>query len=87
MVMTEEGENYEIMEQVRATANFSDARVTDIDGLRVDFLDGWGIVRASNSLPALTFRFEADSEKSLAHIQRQFTELFQIIKPDLVLPF
>jgi phosphomannomutase/phosphoglucomutase len=82
-----EGENFVLMEELRAAAAFSDARVTDIDGLRVDFLDGWGMVRASSTLPALTFRFEADSEKSLAHIQQQFTDLLQQVRPDMELPF
>lgn len=82
-----EGENFMLMEDLRTAANFSDARVTDIDGLRVDFLDGWGLVRASSTLPVLTFRFEADTEKSLLHIQRQFEDLLRRIKPELDLPF
>jgi len=86
-IFLEEGENEQILEQFRAAANFSDARVTDIDGVRVDFLDGWGLVRAHATLPTLMFRFEADSEKSLLHIQQQFTAVLYQIKPDIELPF
>lgn len=86
-VQLEEGENIALMAKVLAFAEFSDARITDIDGLRVDFLEGWGLVRASNTLPAITFRFEADNEKALAHIQQQFRELLLAIKPDIQLPF
>ncbi len=86
-VFLEEGENAEILKQLRFAADFSDARVTDIDGLRLDFLGGWGVVRASATLPALTFRFEADNEKSLAHIQQQFEALLRQVKPDIELPF
>jgi len=82
-----EGEPVELMEQLRDAAEFADARVTDIDGLRVDFLDGWGLVRASATMPALTFRFEADNEKSLAHIQHQFSDLLHKVKPEIELPF
>ncbi len=86
-VMMEEGENQTIMAKLLAFADFNDARITDIDGLRVDFLEGWGLVRASNTLPAITFRFEADNEKALAHIQEQFRDLLLAVKPDIKLPF
>ena len=86
-VLLEEGENISIMAKLLAFADFSDARITDIDGLRVVFLEGWGLVRASNTLPALTFRFEADNEKALAHIQEQFRDLILAVKPDIKLPF
>jgi phosphomannomutase/phosphoglucomutase len=86
-VYLNEGENIEVIEEFRAAAEFADARVTDIDGMRVDFLDGWGLVRASPTQPTLSFRFEADSEKSLAHIKHQFAELLHKVKPELELPF
>ena len=86
-ILLEEGESLSLMAKLVAFADFSDARITDIDGLRVDFLDGWGLVRASNTLPALTFRFEADSEKALAHIQQQFKDLLLHVKPNINLPF
>ena len=53
------------------------------DGLRVDFADGWGLVKASNTEPALTLRFEADSNESLENIKSAFRELLQEVKSDL----
>ena len=46
--------------------------VIDIDGVRVDFNDGWGLVRASNTQPALVMRFEAANEKRLGEIRALF---------------
>jgi phosphomannomutase/phosphoglucomutase len=46
--------------------------VTDIDGVRVNFADGWGLVRASNTQPALVTRFEASSAKRLGEIRAIF---------------
>ncbi len=60
---------------------YSAARL--LDGLRVDFPDGWGLVSASNTEPALTLRFEADSDDSLEDIKSAFRELLQEVKPDL----
>jgi phosphomannomutase/phosphoglucomutase len=82
-----EGENFTFIEQLRALAQFPEARITDIDGLRVDFVDGWGLVRASNTTPSLVIRFEADNEQALARIQGQFRELMLQVKPDIALPF
>lgn len=82
-----EGENFSFMEKLRAGAKFPEARVTDIDGLRVDFVDGWGLVRASNTTPSLVIRFEADNEEGLIRIQQKFRELMKQVKPDIRLPF
>lgn len=86
-VPVREGEQFALMEKLRAVALFPDARMTDIDGLRVDFVDGWGLARASNTAPALMFRFEADNELALARIQHRFRELLLQIKPGIDLPF
>jgi phosphomannomutase/phosphoglucomutase len=53
----------------------------------VDWNDGWGLVRASNTTPVLVLRFDADSSDALARIQAAFREQLLAIKPDLVLPF
>ena len=87
-IPVDEGENISILAKLIAFADFSDARITDIDGLRVDFIDGWGLVQAINEISsALIFRFEADNEKALAHIKEQFKELLRQVKPDIKLPF
>ena len=82
-----EGENFRFMESLLAEANFPDGKMTTIDGMRVDFSNGWGLVRASNTTPSLVVRFEADSKEALVGIQEQFRQLMKKIKPDIVLPF
>lgn len=82
-----EGENTSLIEQLFSTASFADGKTTNLDGLRVDFADGWGLVRASNTMPALVLRFEADNTEALKHIQSQFKDLLKKVKPDISLPF
>ncbi len=86
-VALEEGENFTFMNALLAAAKFGNGKITDIDGMRVDFPDGWGLVRASNTTPSLVIRFEADSEAAMHSIQEQFRQLMQKIKPDIALPF
>ena len=82
-----EGENFKFMEKMLKIADFPDATITNIDGLRVDFSTGWGLVRASNTTPSLVIRFEADNKDSLNKIQKQFKKLLLQVKPDISLPF
>lgn len=82
-----EGEHHAFMRELVKHANFPDAEITTIDGLRADFAEGWGLVRASNTTPSLVLRFEADSETALKLIQERFRELLHGLGPDLKLPF
>ena len=82
-----EGENFKFIEQMFSSAKFPGGKVTDIDGLRIDFSDGWGLVRASNTTPSLVLRFEADNREAMEKIQTQFRELMLSIKSDIKLPF
>ncbi len=66
---------------------FHDAKITSLDGVRVDFADGWGSVRASHAVPALVFRFEAEDEPALTRIQTRFREWFEVVELTLELPF
>ncbi len=75
------------MQAMLKKISFAGAEITDIDGLRVDFPDGWGLVRPSNTSPCLVARFEAEDEKTLARIQSEFRGLIHSITPDLKLPF
>ena len=75
------------MENFLKQAHLPDARITTIDGLRADFADGFGLVRASNTTPVLVFRFEADNQAALERIQKQFRALVLATKPDAQLPF
>lgn len=82
-----EGEHFQFMERLLSQAQFSEAAVTTIDGLRVDFEDGWGLVRPSNTTPCLVLRFEADNAASLERIKDIFRRLLWEIEPSLALPF
>lgn len=85
---TAEGEHFALMERLSAAADFGpEAKVTDIDGLRVDFADGFGLVRASNTTPCLVLRFEGRDAPALERVQGVFRELLQRVEPGLQLPF
>lgn len=75
------------MEIMKKKMTFESAEITDIDGIRVDFPDGWGLVRPSNTSPFLVARFEAESEESLERIQAEFRDLLHSVSADLKLPF
>ncbi len=75
------------MQQLLAAADFADANIITIDGLRVEFEDGWGLVRASNTTPSLVIRFEADNPSSLKRIQAEFRQLMLGLDSTLNLPF
>ena len=63
------------------------ANLTTIDGVRVDYAKGWGLVRASNTTPVLVLRFEADTEAELQRIKDVFHAQLKRVAPDLQLPF
>lgn len=68
-------------------ADFGEANVTMIDGLRADYADGWGLVRASNTTPVLVLRFEGQTDAAMKRIQQTFKTQMLEVKPDLKLPF
>lgn len=82
-----DGDPHSFVERFRGAASFDGGRLSTIDGLRVDFDDGWGLVRASNTTPVLVMRFDADSREALARIQGEFRAQLLALKPDLKLPF
>ncbi len=84
---TEEGENYAFMEKFQKAAVFPDANVTSIDGIRADFVNGWGLVRCSNTTPCLVFRFDADDEEALSQIKEEFRTQINQVDDSLDLPF
>jgi phosphomannomutase/phosphoglucomutase len=63
-------------------ASFAGARLSTIDGLRADFSDGWGLLRASNTTPVLVLRFEADNDAALARIQALFRSQLLPLLPE-----
>lgn len=68
-------------------SDFDQGQVTLIDGIRVDFSNGWGLVRASNTVPGLSIRFEAATEADLTKLKQLFKDKMLKIKPSLKLPF
>ncbi len=83
----EEGENHRFMERFLADPRFDGARIVTIDGLRAEFTDGWGLVRASNTTPSLILRFEADNEDALERIQEAFRRALRAVDTGVSLPF
>ena len=82
-----DGDPHSFVERFRSAAAFEGGRLSTIDGLRVDYADGWGLVRASNTTPVLVLRFDADSREALARIQTDFRTQLLALRPDLKLPF
>ncbi|MHA7878780.1 MAG: phosphomannomutase/phosphoglucomutase [Saccharospirillum sp.] len=78
---------FRIVEQLQRNASFDGGRITDIDGLRVDYPDGWGLIRASNTSPRLVCRFEADTDLALKRIQEAFRSQLQAVDSQLQVPF
>ncbi len=69
------------------TAKFENAEVLTIDGLRVEYADGFGLMRPSNTTPVIVLRFEADNEEALARIQNDFRNVILAAAPEAKLPF
>jgi phosphomannomutase / phosphoglucomutase len=83
-----EGEPHAIIDSLKQTATFTDPiEVITIDGLRIEYADGFGLARASNTTPVIVLRFEADSETALTRIKEDFRRVLQPAKPDVALPF
>lgn len=83
-----EGEHYVFMDKLKELATFSDdATISKIDGLRVDYADGFGLIRPSNTTPILVLRFEGDSQAALERIQDDFKAALKKVDNDIVTPF
>jgi phosphomannomutase/phosphoglucomutase len=82
-----DGDPHAFVDRFRAVAKFEGARLSTIDGLRVDWPDGWGLVRASNTTPVLVLRFDGDSNDALVRIKEAFRTQLLALRPDLKLPF
>lgn len=87
-VAMQEGEPHQLIAALQKTAHFEGALdVITIDGLRVEYADGFGLMRASNTTPVMVLRFEADHETALKRIQTQFKRIILDASPHLTLPF
>ena len=68
----EQGDQFKAMDKLAKNVSFEGAEITTIDGVRVDYPNGWGLVRPSNTTPCLVLRFEANDKKTLEEIQTKF---------------
>lgn len=87
-IHTAEGENHSLIAKLQQNAQFPHAeQIITLDGLRVEYTDGFGLARPSNTTPVIVLRFEADTEAALARIQQTFRAVLLAENPNLVLPF
>ncbi|ANI99675.1 phosphoglucomutase [Polynucleobacter wuianus] len=83
-----EGEPFTILEFMKANATFPTSEsINTIDGVRVEYADGFGLARPSNTTPVVVLRFEADNEAAIARIQSEFKTALLAAKPGAELPF
>jgi phosphomannomutase/phosphoglucomutase len=84
----DEGEPHALVAKLQASKPFPGAeRIVTIDGVRVEYADGFGLARASNTTPTIVMRFEADNSAALERIKRDFRKALQPLKPDAPLPY
>ena len=91
-IQMQEGEPHALIAQLQNQSNTSakfagSTKIITIDGLRVEYADGFGLMRPSNTTPVIVLRFEADNEAALKRIQAQFREVIWSAAPHVALPF
>ena len=87
VTLDEDGAQHKFVKQFVANAKFEGAQLTTIDGVRADYPDGWGLLRASNTTPSLVIRFEADTNEALARIQSEFRKVMADTDANVTVPF
>lgn len=87
IVDTGEQQKFDIVEALTDNAQFGSGKITTLDGIRVDYPDGWGLIRPSNTVPAITLRFEADNDEALERIQTLFREQIGLVNPNVASAF
>ncbi|MDY6921430.1 MAG: phosphomannomutase/phosphoglucomutase [Pseudomonadota bacterium] len=86
-IQVSEANKFKIMEKLESQGNFAGGNLVKVDGVRVDFPDSWGLVRASNTTPVLVARFEGDTEAALDTVKAVFREQLLAVEPKLDIPF
>jgi phosphomannomutase/phosphoglucomutase len=87
-IKLQEGENFALIERLQREARFEGAHeIIRIDGVRVEYADGFGLARPSNTTPVVVLRFEAETSAALKRIQQDFRRAILALKPDAALPF
>ena len=82
-VKTTDEDKFKIVEEFKNLANFPDSTAIKIDGIRIEFESGWGLLRASNTTPNLVLRFEANDKENLENIKNKFKEILSEIDSNL----
>ena len=85
--LDKDGAQHEFIKEFIAQAKFPEANLSTIDGIRADFSDGWGLVRASNTTPSLVIRFEAENQQRLNELKDTFKSQIHSVNPNIDLPF
>jgi phosphomannomutase/phosphoglucomutase len=87
-IKLQEGESFALIERLQREGRFEGAHeIIKIDGVRVEYADGFGLARPSNTTPVVVLRFEADTSAALKRIQEDFRRAILALKPDAALPF
>ncbi len=87
IALPREGDNHKLIAELQQSARFEGANeINTIDGLRVEYPDGFGLMRASNTTPVIVLRFEADSDEALARIRNDFRRVLERARPGLPIP-
>ncbi|NQD95062.1 phosphomannomutase/phosphoglucomutase, partial [Pseudomonas sp. CrR25] len=86
-IQVTEQSKFNLIDTLQRDGVWGEGNITSLDGVRVDYPKGWGLVRASNTTPVLVLRFEADSETELERIKEVFRAQLYRVAPDINLPF
>ncbi len=87
-IQLKEGENYALIAQLQKTAHFHNSeQIITIDGLRVEYKDGFGLMRSSNTTPVIVLRFEANDKEALKRIQEDFRQVILLARPNIIMPY
>ena len=86
-IQVTEQSKFSIIERLQRDGVWGEGNITNLDGVRVDYPKGWGLVRASNTTPVLVLRFEAETEEELERIKEVLRAQLYSTVPDLDLPF
>ena len=84
-IQVTEDEKFDLVTQLQS-AHFPTGKVSTIDGIRVDYVDGWGLVRASNTTPVLVLRFEGQNQAVLQRIKEEFQRHLYAVDTKLTVP-
>ena len=86
-VKVREDNKFEIIKNLQSQGQFPGGKLVNVDGVRVDFPNSWGLLRASNTTPVLVARFEGDTEADLDDVKLQFRQQLLAVEPTLDIPF